>query len=77
MTILFEISHNVHLRVSFSPAKALELTETDGSGKKNTTEEISLHGRLKIQRCKHFPFHVVHIVEWCWMPAFGHGEITK
>ena len=27
---------------------------------------------LKIQRSKHFQFHVVHVVGRCWMPAVGH-----
>lgn len=46
----------------FSLAKVLELTEIDFSGKKNKTDEISLGVGLKIQRSKHFQFHVVHIV---------------
>ena len=57
------------------PVKALELRETDGSGNKNTTEEISLGVGLKKEYSKHFQFHVVRIVRRWWMPAVGHGKI--
>ena len=64
-----EISHKVYPRASFPPAKAWELAETDGSGKKKMTEEISLGVGLKMQRSKYFQFHVVHLVGRWWMPA--------